>query len=197
MTAYRSSFLLGLAALSFSATPQDSPRPEPLSLAAFRDAERARLEREIEGAWTLFSFASDLGEVDPRDVRGFATFHAGFMTLILQGREEVPRLLRGPGPEYTLQAGAFRYRLGENLALQTASVLGYSNANAAHALEFEAPNAVREYEVQLVRDELVLGRAPGVRFTFRRTPAGEFPSAAIEALDRARAGFVDPSAGNR
>jgi hypothetical protein len=189
----RSTLLLGLLALCFPAAPQDSgaERPAPRSLAAFRAEERQRLERELEGAWSLFTYTTDGGDVDPRDARGFATFHQGYMSLILQAREQVQRLLRLPGPEYTIQAAGFRYRVSEDLALQTASVLGFSNANADRELEFESTNAAREYELRLVRDELVLSR-PNATFTFRRMPAGEFPASAIESLDRSRSGSVPP-----
>jgi hypothetical protein len=193
MLPYRSALVLGLLALSF-APPQDTERPEGRSLASFRAEERERLERELDGAWSLLSFTTDEGDVDPRDVRGFTTFHAGYMTLILQGREEVLRILRGPAPAYTIQGGAFHYRIGENLALQTASVLGFSNANREGTLEFEASNAVREYALRLEEDELQLSREPGITFVFRRMPPGEFPKAAIDALDRSRSGPADPRA---
>ena len=197
----RPALFLGLLALSLSpprqdTPPQDTERPAG-SIASFRAQERERIERELEGAWSLLSFTTDEGDVDPRDVRGFATFHAGYMTLILQGREEVRRLLRGPAPAYTIQAGAFRYRIGESLTLQTASVLGFSNGNREGELDFEPSNAVREYELRLAEDELELSREPGITFLFRRMPPGEFPASAIEAIDRARPGTPDPHARRR
>ncbi len=178
-----------LALILPSAGPQDPAGQEPVPITAFRQKERQRLEKELEGAWMLTSFETSEEYIDPRDIRGFASLHAGFMTLILQGREPVQSLLGGPDVEYTIQAGAYRYRVSENLTFQTASIMGYSNANPDGELEFDASGDAREYTLKLAGDELTLIREGGNRFVLSRLRSGAFPKTALDALDRARAGL--------
>lgn len=182
-------FTVLLALVLPSAGPQEPAGQEPVPITAFRQRERQRLEKELEGAWMLTSFQTTQEYVDPRDVRGFADFHAGFMTLILQGREPDLSLLRGAVVNYTIQAGAYRYRVSENLTLQTATIMGYSNANALGELAFDASGDAREYTLRLADDELTLIREGGNQFVFSRLRSSAFPNTAIEALERARAGL--------
>jgi len=173
---------------------QDEPEGPVLpGLTAFSAREARRLEQEIEGVWLLTSFEPRDRVVDPRDVRGYASFQDGFMTLLLQGRGLDPTAFIARSPTYfAVEAGLHRFRISPELTLQTAAVMGYTNANDEGVLAFDRSGATREYTISVEDGELTLTRSRSSRFTFRRLPGGaEFPIEAIQAIERGRMGIVD------
>ncbi len=160
---------------------------------AFRESEARRLEQKIRGVWILTLFESAEAVIEQRDARGFANFQDGFMTLIFQGRWFQSSFLGRAPVQFAIQAGAYRYRISPQLTLQTATVMGYSNANEDRVLTFERSRQAREYTVELKEeeDELVLSHPLGHRFVFARLRATDFPPEAIEALERSRMGVVE------
>ena len=176
-----------LATLGPATSRQEPPAQEAAPITAFREQERARIETEIEGAWILTAYQTDQTNVDPRDVRGFATFVDGYMSLVIQGRQVTESMLRGRGLAFRVQGAVFRFRIADNGRFQTSSVFGYTNATEDGGLEFERPDEVREYTMHLEGGELTLERGP-IRFTFRKVESTEFSQSALDALDRLHTG---------
>jgi hypothetical protein len=151
--------------------------------------EQERLSREIEGSWILMSFEEPNEEaMDDSALDGFATFHEGFLTMIIQGSALETRFLGRVREHLFVQGGAYRYRFNELTDLQTASVVSFSNTNPDGDLAREPAGSAGEYQVRLQDDELSLRNESGGVLTFRRVKAGEFPESAIQTLERRRGG---------
>jgi hypothetical protein len=171
---------LGWALHEFQAPTPVQDKPTQLEA---RQSEQSRLEQELIGGWILTTMKSPHFVIDPHDVRGFALFHGGLLSMNLQARQVLEDFF-GPFPQYYVYAGAMRYRVSESLSLQCASIMAFSNANANRELVAEPGDAVRDYRLRLAAGALTLERADGVEFTFRKVAEGEFPHAALEKLRR-------------
>lgn len=190
-----SAFLVGLAALGLlSAAPQD-PVPqkgEDLDIlapfTAYREEEKARMEEEIQGAWRLNMLETPSERFDDRVIQGFALFYDGYMALVLQGEQQVEGFLTVDQREYRLQAGIYRFQFSNQLTLQTASVMGFSNADAFDLI-FERLDEPREFLVDLNERELRLNHPNGHWLVFEHMDTSIFPEEALRALERKRAGF--------
>jgi hypothetical protein len=157
------------------------------SITRFFEDERERLTREVEGSWTLFAYT------DPRDLEqddaasGFATFHAGFLTLTL-AMDTLDQNLFGYGEFLVVDTAVYRYRFDEMANLQLAAVMSFTNQTDDGQMERGRPGRLVEYYTRLDDSVLELRTPDGVVFSFRKVTAGEFPAAAIRGLDRRRSG---------
>jgi len=160
-----------------------------------REAESARIEQEIEGAWDLVDFSSLDGIFDNQSYRGFAIFKDGFLSLHMHGLVGGPSFL-GLGPDDELLSEIYRYHVEAGQRLLLAGVMGFNNMNDAEALEAIGNDVAWEYAVHLDRGTLELRGYDGTRFTFRQVKGGEFPKRALEILRRTQGGrFEDPLGG--
>lgn len=153
----------------------------------FFKEQSERLATEVEGAWMLFAY-EDPDEAPIEDAaRGFATFHDGFLTLLLTIDTFEERLFRAR--EYMLlRAGAYRYRFDEQGMLQFANVMSVTNQTEDGDAERESSGQVYEYLARIESDVLELRNSDGVQLSFRRVTAGDFPDSAIRKLESRRGG---------
>jgi len=170
--------------------PKDSgqgpPKTHPITRHPLEEQER--LTKELDGSWILLGFDEPNEEAfDDTALEGFATFHDGFLTLVIEGSALEAHFFRGVKEHLFVQAGAYRYRINELGDLETASVVSFSNTNPDGDLADESGKA-SEYQVRLEDDELKLRNETGGVLTFRRTKAGEFPANAVTSLERRRSG---------
>jgi len=179
----------GLLTTALGSAPRPQEQKEKkrsgIPVARFFDDEGERLAKEVEGSWTLFEYTdpSDLALDDVAS--GFATFHDGFLSLILAMDTVEQRLFRAR--EFlALDTGVFRYRFDEQANLQLASVMSFTNQTDDGEMEREPPGRVVEYFTSLEDGVLELRDRDGVLFSFRKIAAGDFPEAAIRKLDRRR-----------
>lgn len=181
------SMLLPLAYLAQEQeeTPPKKKSTEPVT--AFFQGEAQRLTEGVEGAWMLMDYVDPSQQDMAEAVDGFATFHDGFLTLIVAIQTFDTRLFH-VADVLLLQTGAYRYRFDEQANLQLSSVLGYTSFTEDASLERERPGETYEYIVTLDDGVLELRTTEGVVFTFRRTEAGEFPESAIRAIEGRRSG---------
>jgi hypothetical protein len=146
--------------------------------------EAARLMKEIEGSWMLMEYL-DPEQVPLEDAAsGFMTFADGFLTWILSV-EALEQRWFSVENFVLLQTGAYRYRFDETASLQVASVLSFSNDSSDGDLQRD-PTLAFEYTVVLADGVLELSDRDGVRMTYRRIEAGEFPVNAIQRIERSR-----------
>ena len=152
---------------------------------SYRLAEQKRISEGIQGVWTLASFDGGVDQLGPGDIQGFAAFVDGHMTLALRSQNDPPEFFFDSTPEYTIQAGAYRYRISPELELQTSTVMGFSNATETGQLDVEVTFEAREYTPLLDGNLLTLtNTVRGVSFTFMRTGGGsEFPQQALDVLE--------------
>jgi len=156
-------------------------------ITAFFEGEGARLTTEVEGSWILFDYLDPLEAPLDDTASGFATFHDGFLTLILAIDTIESRLFRA-NSKTLLSSGAYRYRFDEQAFLQLSNVISFTNETDDGDLQREPAGKAYEYYVQLTDGVLELRNAEGIRFTFRKITAGEFPDSAIRKLEGRRGG---------
>jgi hypothetical protein len=188
--------IAALVCLPLAAHPwQDDEEPgsrDPFT--ALAERESLRIEEEIEGAWIMMGYQHPGAVIDPTDTRGFFVFHDGYMTLTLQARKQTMGIFR-ERTEYTVQAGAYRYRIDRGRRLQTAGLMGFSNATPGGDLDFENVVQPEEYDILLAGQDLTLTRPDGRVFQFRRMERTEFPQDAVERLDRLRGAMSNDPGG--
>jgi len=185
-------------ALATTAEPPPAPQTEerdgppglfprrPGGVAVFRKNQRERIEEDLVGAWNLIRYDRHSKLVEQGNVRGFVMFQEdGFMTMTLQLRALEPDIF-GNTLQFYIQSGAYRYRVSEQLRLQCATIMGYSNANERTQLRFEPASFPREYDVTVTKNELILRRFDGDTMTFHRMQENVFPQRAIDVLERTR-----------
>ncbi len=169
--------------------PQEKPPQKKAqnSITRFFQDEAERLQKEVEGSWALMDYV-DPGEApDEGAAGGFASFHDGFLTLIVTIDSYESRMFRAR--EFLLlSAGAYRYRFDEQAMLQLASVMSVTNQTADGELEHESSNQVYEYTASLKAGVLELRNTDGVTITFRKITAKDFPDSAIHKLESRRSG---------
>lgn len=154
----------------------------------FKERENRRIERDIQGAWTLTDYLRPDTVVPRSDVQGFAIFEDGYMMFTFQAVEDSEDFFFAE-EQYVVQSGAFRYRMFDGYLLQVAGLVGYTNANEDYELEFGTIKIPREYRVNLKGDRLELKRTSGIGFVFRRMGDSQFPRSAIDQLQRQRSGL--------
>jgi len=170
--------------------PQDGEQEEDefanLSpFARFRALERRRLEEELQGAWILTEHRT--GEDGPFDDerQGFMLFHEGFVTIFVYVRT-VENGFLGATEKVYAQAGSFRYRINDELFLQTASMMGFVTGDGDE-IEVTGSGEGREYEIALQDGQMDLfNAAEGIRMTLRHIARTDFPAAALEDLEEQR-----------
>jgi hypothetical protein len=162
-------FLFAAAAafgvVSFQEPTEETPTGAPLTV--YRAKERARLEKELPGNWILASFSTPGAVIDPRDVRGFATFCEGYLSLAVQART-IEEGFFGPYPEYWVYSGQHRYAIGDQLELEATCTMAFNNMNEDATLVAEPSGVMRTYRLELVDDDLTLERFDGAKFSFLR-----------------------------
>jgi len=179
-----------LATLGPTSRPQEEKEKQKKSknpVTRFFDAESERLEKEVEGTWTLFDYTDPRALAIDDVASGSATFHDGFLTLILAMNTFEQRLFR-VREFLALDAGVYRYRFDEQASLQLASVMSYTNDTEDGQMEHEPSGAVAEYFTSLDDGVLELRDREGIVYSFRKIAAGDFPESAIRKLDRRRSG---------
>ena len=173
-------------------TGQEEAPPRPAGLPGYRLASRETIAKEIEGTWMLLEYTNPREVLARNQYSGFVSFQNGFFTILLRYRT-LERGLLGDRPETTVQAGVHRYRISGGNALQTATVLGFSNESGD--VEVEPGSFPREFDVDLQQDVLTLRRWDDVAFRFRRVDGtNTFPSKAADALERNRGRRFTPPA---
>lgn len=174
-----------------SALPQekkekDKKKSESM-VSRFYDDQVEELAQEIEGTWTLFDY-TDPTEVAAEDVAsGSATFHEGFLTLIL-AMDTYEQGLFGFRDFLALNTGVYRYRFDERASLQLASVMSFTNETDDGRMERQTSGRVIEYLASIDEGVLELRDPDGLVLSFRKIAAGDFPASAIRKLDRRRSG---------
>ena len=130
-------FLAGLLAPAFAppvALPQEPPPAEQEkeqkkaqnSVTRFFQDRAEQLAKDVEGSWMVFDYVDPAKAPIPGAASGFATFHDGFLTLILAIDTIESRLFRAR--EYVLvNTGAYRYRFDQQGMLQLANVVSLTN----------------------------------------------------------------------
>src|SRR5262245_4658209 len=175
-----------------SARPQEPKKQEPKkkpgeAISRFFESEVERLTTEVEGSWMLMDY-TDPSDLALEDVAsGFATFHDGFLTLLLAMETVETRFFRTRAT-LMLDAGAWRYRFDEQGNLQIANVLSYTNQTDYGDVELQPSGQVYEYFAKLEDGVLELRDPDGITLSFRKVAAGEFPDLASRKLDHRRSG---------
>ena len=181
-----------LALLALTASPlvararqeEEQEKKSPAGIGGIFAGEAERLAQEIEGSWMLMEYV-DPDEIPLEDAAsGFMTFRAGFLTWILSVEAFEKRWFTVDDRVF-LQTGAYRYRFDETASLQLASVLAFSNDNDDGDLQRD-PALAFEYTVTLADDVLELSDPDGVRMSYRRIEAGEFPENAVRRIESQR-----------
>lgn len=167
------------------APQEEVPRDQLPPYERFLATERERLETEIQGNWLLIEFENPNEPARQSVMQGWASFNQGYLTLFLQYSAVEAALLREVQRRY-VEVAAHRYRISEDLLLQTASILGTSNMNPSRELVPEEAGTAREFRVQLQDGLLELITRKGTRITFRRVEETAFPVDAVLDLEATR-----------
>ena len=166
---------------------QEKQKKKPNPVRRFFDDQAEQLEKDVEGCWTLFDYADpDMRSIEDA-ATGFATFHDGFLTLVLAMDTLEQRLFR-VNEFMALDAGLYRYRFDERASLQLASVMTFSNQNDSGDMMSGPPGQAVEYLASIDEGVLELRDPEGLTLSFRKIAAGEFPESAIRKLDKRRSG---------
>lgn len=184
--------LLLICLLTTALAPQqdetsEKPARKKNPVTAFFEGEGERMRTEVEGSWVLFDYTDPLEAQLDDTASGFALFHDGFMTLMLS-LDVFETYLFQTSRRLLLHSGAYRYRFDEQANLQLSSVMGFSNENEDGDLEREPVGEAYEYVVQLDDGVLELRNPEGIRFSFRKVTAGDFPDSTIRKLEGRRGG---------
>jgi hypothetical protein len=193
--------LLGLLAPALALASQEGKEPpkkqdpkgqEPEkkrgnAVTRFFEGEVERLTTETEGSWMLFDYSDPREILAAEDASGFATFHDGFLTMILAIDTVESRLFLA-GEMTLLQTGSYRYRFDESGNLQLANVISFTNQTEDGEVDHEPAGSVYEYFARLDEDVLELRNSDGVALSFRKMTAGDFPESAKRKLESRRSG---------
>jgi hypothetical protein len=162
---------------------EETKKGHPIT--AFPKEEAERMTREIDGSWALTGYDDPSAPELEDALDGFATFHEGFLTLLMQLHGARRRIL-GWQEVMTVQAGSYRYRFDEKGDMQTAVLMGFSNQNEENDLLPVSVGEAHEYLVQIADGILELRTEDQVKLTFRKVDVGEFPEDAIRRLEKKR-----------
>jgi hypothetical protein len=167
--------------------PKDAQKKSSASVTPSVLDEGEQLAQAVEGSWMLFDY-TDPAQLALDDVAsGFASFHDGFLTLMLAMDTLEQRFFR-MRERLVLDAGVYRYRFDEQGLLQLSSVLSYTNQTENGEMEPEPAGQVLEYYTIVDDGVLELRDADGIELSFRKVEAGKFPDSAIRRLERYRSG---------
>lgn len=166
---------------------QEPPKKRGNAVTRFFEGETERLMTETEGSWMLFDYSDPREILFAENASGFATFHDGFLTLML-AIDTVEQRLFLAGEMTLLQTGAFRYRFDESGTLQLANVISFTNQTEDGEVDREPANTVYEYFARLEENVLELRNSDGVSLSFRKITSGDFPESAIRKLEGRRSG---------
>ena len=180
--------ILGAASLSQdTGEKQKEKKKSGSAVSRFFDEQSAELAQTVEGTWTLIDYT------DPHDLSiddttsGFATFHDGFLSLVL-AMDTYHSTILGARQFLIVDSGLYRYRFDEQANLQMASVMSFTNQTSDGEMSRLPNSRVREYIARLDGETLELRDPDGIVFSFRKITAGEFPDSAVRKLDRRRSG---------
>jgi len=154
---------------------------------SYREEEQKRKGELISGAWRLARLETPTDRLGSRDIQGFAMFQDGYASVVFMAQQIVEGFMSLDQLEVQIQAGIFRYQISEIGTLQTASIMGFSNSDVV-GLVFEQTNEPREFNLDVSEQELRLNHPDGYWFVFTRMQSGAFPTDALRALERRRAG---------
>ena len=165
------------------ADPLDDPLMPPLQ--RYRRQRKVAIEKEIVGNWILMDFSDPNTPLSEEIVDGWASFHDGYLTMFLQMRT-IERAIFSDTERRYFQYGSHRYRISEDLYLQTAVILASTNINEDRDILYETSGYPREFELTLVDNLLEMTNIEGITLKYRRVEPTEFPVEAIEELQEAR-----------
>ena len=184
--------LTGLCATPLAPARQD-PVPQAKEtqkkshpITRFFEEEAERLQKDAEGSWILLDYTDPGAQPLEDAASGFATFHDGFLTLMVATATVEARFLRAR-ERLLLRSGAYRYRFDQQGSLQLSSVVSYSNLDSDDVSREPAGQAF-EYYARVEDGLLELRNQDGVTVSFRKLEAGEFPAATIKKLEGRRGG---------
>lgn len=171
---------------------QEPAKQEPAkkrgnAVTRYFEGETERLAKETLGSWMLFDYVDPEELMSEDAASGFATFHDGFLTLLLT-IDTADRRLFLANERVLVQSGAFRYRFDESGALQLANVMSVTNQTDSGDIEHEPQETAYEYFARLDENVLELRNSEGVTLSFRKVTAGDFPDSAIRKLEARRSG---------
>lgn len=161
------------------APPPTSDKTPPFT--AFAAKEKARLEAELPGIWTIVTYEAPGRAIDQQRVQGYILFQDGFVSITLQAQSLEQGVL-GQELEIYFQGTVHRYRVNELLKLQFASVMGFSNMNEEGAIELIGNSYAREHQISLRDNLLTMTNEAGGRMVLRRVGKSDFPQTAIDFL---------------
>ncbi len=151
----------------------------------FRRQEQRRFEKEIVGNWILVDFKDPNNPLSEEYVDGWAAFHDGYMTMFLSMRTFERAIFKNKEQRY-FQYGAHRYRISEELYLQTATIMASTNINEDHDILYEESGFAREFQIELRENVMEMTNRDRVTFEFRRVDDTNFPIEAIQGLQESR-----------
>ncbi len=177
-------------ALSFGVQDSGKQEQDDASLfpADIAERELARLHDEIEGAWLLISYETFSEYLDEERVRGFATFHDGYATMLFGATETSDRLI-GRRYRTLVDSGAYRYRVTPDYRVQFVSIMNLTNMTESGFVEYDAAGLTSEYELRLGDGRLELTNDAGDKRIYRRLEPSEFPQKAIDDLQAESGGW--------
>jgi len=161
----------------------DDPLMPPLQ--RYRRQQKLRIEKEIEGNWILMDFKDPNNPLEDEYVNGWASFHDGYMTMFLQIRRLERAVFKDRERRY-FQYGAHRYRVSEDLYLQTAAIMASTNINEDRKILYEESGLPREFQIDIREDTMELTNRELVTLEFSRVDDTKFPVEAIQGLQQSR-----------
>ena len=161
----------------------DDPLMPPLQ--RFRRQQKLRIEQEIEGNWILIDSKDPNNPLADEYIDGWASFHDGYMTMFLQIRRLERAVFKDRERRY-FQYGAHRYRVSEDLYLQTAAIMASTNINEDRKILYEDSGLPREFQIDIRDDTMQLTNRELVTLEFNRVDDTKFPVEAIQGLQQSR-----------
>lgn len=150
-----------------------------------RTARIAALTESFRGAWRLVSMQPAPPAAAYLQVNGVLLVDEHLLSLIAQARPDPVRTRR---TQDVVQSGVYYWRIGPQLTLEMASVLGHHNASESGAIEGVPAFEPREYEISILGRRLVLSKRDGTRLEFDRFDVNAFPPEASRYIDALRTG---------
>ncbi|MFT5286823.1 MAG: hypothetical protein ACI8TQ_002996 [Planctomycetota bacterium] len=131
------------------------------------------LEEQIIGGWYLSGYLLEGSPVSTDDISGSVIFSDGYMGLVIHAYEYVAHGDGGIDEEVLYaQAGIYQYRLKDSLYLQTSTVIGHSNPY--DDVDYETTGSLRQYQVSIEDEQLILRSADETALRFDRIKHREF-----------------------
>ena len=147
---------------------------------ALREKEVARITDAIEGTWQLLRYDDPALAIAPDDVRGYAIFRDGYMSLTLQAQRQAHSVLGGPYV-FPFQATIQQYRIEPEAMLLTSNLIGLGDFGGS--IDAEPPGTPHRFDVEVGDKGLVLKRRNGGRLIFQRMePNAAFPKKAQDKI---------------